>query len=111
MTLIDTGMFSYLAKRNSYSVLPVSIPKSYYIYLTTAEDEISKYDVFPFLHPSYGQCGATITEFPEQADKIFEVILNPGELLYIPPFWIHEVSISLCIDVVQSNHVLYRLLE
>eukprot|EP00602_Paraphysomonas_sp_CaronLab_P010169 CAMPEP_0185029954 /NCGR_PEP_ID=MMETSP1103-20130426/16600_1 /TAXON_ID=36769 /ORGANISM="Paraphysomonas bandaiensis, Strain Caron Lab Isolate" /LENGTH=385 /DNA_ID=CAMNT_0027564887 /DNA_START=420 /DNA_END=1577 /DNA_ORIENTATION=+ len=50
--------------------------------------------MFPFLHPSYGQCqrSLSITEDWEKWHDRVEVFLRPGELLYIPPFWIHEVT-------------------
>jgi hypothetical protein len=47
--------------------------------------------VFPFLHPSYGQCGAAMEGLPGPRRDWLEVTLRPGELLYIPPFWLHEV--------------------
>ncbi|CAM9909283.1 unnamed protein product, partial [Ectocarpus fasciculatus] len=47
--------------------------------------------VFPFLHPSYGQCGGRMDDLPWQERTWREVTLSPGELLYIPPFWLHEV--------------------
>lgn len=47
--------------------------------------------VFPFLHPSYGQCGGRVDDLPWQERTWREVTLSPGELLYIPPFWLHEV--------------------
>jgi hypothetical protein len=82
--------------------------------------------IFPFLHPSYGQCQVdtltrsggdnggvmdmscvvlcacdacqmnlrTSPDWSRWEDRI-EVLLKPGELLYIPPFWIHEVWAAL----------------
>ena len=59
--------------------------------------------VFPFLHPSYGQCGASIDrDLSGPKRDWLEVTLRPGELLYIPPFWLHEVCCWWVVD--HSSH-------
>lgn len=62
---------------------------------------------YPFLHPSHAQSQVNLSDtsdvekFP-LADQVraLEVILRPGDLLYMPPLWFHlveslEVSISV----------------
>lgn len=71
---------------------------------------------FPFLHPAMGQCQLDVF-----ADGIppgaREVVLEPGEVLYIPPMWFHAVqALELCINVNCFGHaaqteVLARALE
>ena len=62
---------------------------------------------YPFLHPSHAQ--AQINASSEEEVERFalvrkveavEVVLGPGDLLYIPPLWFHEVeSLSVSISV------------
>ncbi len=69
---------------------------------------------FPFLHPSHAQAqvNASNQEDVENFRSIreveaVEVILEPGELLYIPPLWFHEVesqSISISVNVWTDSH-------
>ena len=62
---------------------------------------------FPFLHPSYGQCQLNLTEFlissfstqnencennNSNSIELYEVILKSNDLLYLPPFWLHQVT-------------------
>jgi hypothetical protein len=77
--------------------------------------------MYPFLHPSFGQCrhsfmeeaggsaggggsggggrrgggggGGGVVPDEEWARRV-EVLLQPGELLFLPPYWLHEVSAS-----------------
>ena len=44
---------------------------------------------FPYLHPSHAQCSVGASAALEPA---FEVTLNAGGHLFIPPFWFHEVE-------------------
>lgn len=75
---------------------------------------------YPLLHPSYGQCQVNLTA-PDQtayptARPLHEhpdalvVDLQPGDLLYLPPFWIHEVvtlapsvSVNFWSDIPQTK--------
>lgn len=63
---------------------------------------------YPFLHPSHAQCQVNLSNavndvirFPSLKEVTpLEVILEPGDLLYLPPLWFHhvesmEVSISV----------------
>lgn len=62
---------------------------------------------YPFLHPSHAQ--AQVNASSEEDVEAFglvrrveamEVVLGPGDLLYIPPLWFHEVeSLSISISV------------
>ena len=50
---------------------------------------------FPFLHPSHAQCQASPAALGPAAlaaAGAFEIELRPGELLYLPPLWFHEVE-------------------
>ncbi|KJE92708.1 hypothetical protein CAOG_03622 [Capsaspora owczarzaki ATCC 30864] len=54
--------------------------------------------VFPFLHPNHAQCRANLSSpdvalFPElhQATGLV-VVLEPGDMLYLPPLWFHMVE-------------------
>ena len=62
---------------------------------------------FPFLHPSHAQAQVNLSDirdidsFPLAGEaKGIEVVLEPGDLLYMPPLWFHlvesmDVSISV----------------
>ena len=75
---------------------------------------------YPFLHPSHAQCQVNlsnaandIARFPHLKEVTpMEVILEPGDLLYLPPLWFHhvesmEVSISVNVwtDTKQTTSV------
>ena len=62
---------------------------------------------YPFLHPSHAQAQVNATD-PKDVRKhpligrvdALEVILEPGDLLYMPPLWFHEVeSLGVSISV------------
>ena len=69
---------------------------------------------YPFLHPSHAQCQVNasyprdVEHFPLiQEVEAEEVILGPGDLLYIPPLWFHEVesqSMSISVNVWTDSH-------
>lgn len=65
---------------------------------------------YPFLHPSHAQAQVNMSNRGE-SEKLFplvgsveglEVVLQPGDLLYIPPLWFHEVEsmeVSISVNV------------
>lgn len=64
---------------------------------------------YPFLHPSHAQAQVNLShagsrrKFPA-VEKVewFEAELGPGDLLYIPPLWFHEVEaldVSISVNV------------
>ena len=65
---------------------------------------------YPFLHPSHAQAQVNMSD-REESEKLFplvgsveglEVVLEPGDLLYIPPLWFHEVEsmeVSISVNV------------
>lgn len=63
---------------------------------------------YPFLHPSHAQAQVNLSrrsdserDFP-LVNKVeaVEVVLEPGDLLYMPPLWFHEVeSLNVSISV------------
>ena len=62
---------------------------------------------YPFLHPSHAQAQVNLSDakdienFP-LADRVraIEIVLKPGDLLYMPPLWFHLVeSMELSISV------------
>ena len=68
---------------------------------------------YPLLHPSYGQCQVNMTSpdrsryalataFGGEVEGALEVVLQPGDLLYLPPFWLHEVR-----DVMNTVGIVY----
>lgn len=69
---------------------------------------------YPFLHPSHAQAQVNATDegdiskFPlVKRVKALEVILEPGDLLYMPPLWFHEVeslSVSISVNVWTDSH-------
>ena len=62
---------------------------------------------YPFLHPSHAQAQVNLSrledakEFPLSSQlEVYEVTLEPGDLLYMPPLWFHYVqSLSISISV------------
>ena len=62
---------------------------------------------YPFLHPSHAQAQVNVSSLEEQSKfplvqkvETFEAVLEPGDLLYIPPLWFHEVeSLDVSISV------------
>ena len=62
---------------------------------------------FPFLHPSHAQAQVNLSEWLERERyplvrrlTAHEVVLQPGDLLYMPPLWFHHVeSLSVSISV------------
>ncbi|XP_011403823.1 PREDICTED: uncharacterized protein LOC105312682 [Amphimedon queenslandica] len=62
---------------------------------------------YPFLHPSHAQAQVNLSrledakEFPLSSRlEVYEVTLEPGDLLYMPPLWFHYVeSLSISISV------------
>lgn len=62
---------------------------------------------YPFLHPSHAQAQVNLSrledakEFPLSSQlEVYEVTLEPGDLLYMPPLWFHYVqSLSVSISV------------
>lgn len=54
--------------------------------------------VHSFLHPSHAQCQVNLSHvdeaaFPGSSDTPFLLaVLQPGDLLYLPPLWFHEVT-------------------
>jgi hypothetical protein len=63
--------------------------------------------LFPSLHPHYHQTQVDYDDPDLQAYPFFsylrpafEVILHPGDILYIPPYWLHRVeSLSFSVSV------------
>lgn len=64
---------------------------------------------YPFLHPSHAQAQVNISDLEDVKNfglvrqvEALEVILEAGDLLYMPPLWFHEVesqSISISVNV------------
>lgn len=62
---------------------------------------------YPFLHPSHAQAQVNLSDpgdikmFPlTRRLEAYQVILRPGDLLYMPPLWFHHVeSLSVSISV------------
>ena len=47
-------------------------------------------EMYPETHPAHRQ----IQPLPRQQAQVLEVVLHPGDMVYIPPFWIHHVDYS-----------------
>lgn len=62
---------------------------------------------YPFLHPSHAQAQVNLSDFEDVDDfplvqkaQAVEVVLEPGDLLYMPPLWFHHVeSLDVSISV------------
>ena len=62
---------------------------------------------YPFLHPSHAQAQVNLSDFEDvdrfplvQKAQAVEVVLEPGDLLYMPPLWFHHVeSLDVSISV------------
>ena len=69
---------------------------------------------YPFLHPSHAQAQVNLSHIASRrrfkgVERVrwMEVVVGPGDLLYIPPLWFHEVEaldvryvcVSVCLSV------------
>ena len=65
---------------------------------------LSKFKMYPSLHSSWRQqiSSFNFDEIYENETLIFNVILNAGEVLYIPPFWYHKVK-NLNVSTIGTN--------
>ena len=62
---------------------------------------------YPFLHPSHAQAQVNLSHLGEGKKfplsyhlEAYEVVLNPGDILYMPPLWFHHVeSLDVSISV------------
>jgi len=69
--------------------------------------------VFPFLHPSHAQCQVNVSEIDvSQIPGAQQVVLNAGDVLYLPPLHFHHVeavdesvSLNVWTDTPQSGLV------
>lgn len=69
---------------------------------------------YPFLHPSHAQAQVNATDERDvekfslvKRVQAVEVILEPGDLLYLPPLWFHEVeslSVSISVNAWTDSH-------
>ncbi len=69
---------------------------------------------YPFLHPSHAQAQvnasdeASVDQFPlVKRVEAVQAVLEPGDLLYMPPLWFHEVesqSMSISVNVWTDSH-------
>jgi hypothetical protein len=71
-------------------------------FILCSPDQLHNAYLYPYFHPSFGQTQAFLVNPPNKEYqlerfpnvgkiKAYEVILNPGDLLYLPPSWIHQV--------------------
>ena len=64
---------------------------------------------YPFLHPSHAQAQVNLSDLSNAGTypltsrvEAYSVILQPGDLLYMPPMWFHHVeskSVSISVNV------------
>ncbi len=75
---------------------------------------------YPFLHPSHAQAQVNVSNEMDRRHfilasklEVFEAVLEPGDVLYIPPLWFHEVeSLQVSISVnVWTDSVQTKLAE
>ena len=69
---------------------------------------------YPFLHPSHAQTQVNLSNtldidsFPlAESVRALEVVLQPGDLLYMPPLWFHLVEsmdVSISVNVWTDSH-------
>ena len=65
--------------------------KTFYMAPPTARTILKPY---PFVHPSHAQCQVRLTPSLLQNNgglDIHVAVLQPGDVLYLPPLWFHEV--------------------
>lgn len=69
---------------------------------------------YPFLHPSHAQAQVNVSNFEDArtfplVEKVeaVEAVLEPGDLLYVPPLWFHHVEslgVSISVNVWTDSH-------
>ena len=69
---------------------------------------------YPFLHPSHAQTQVNLSNtldidsFPlAESVRGLEVVLQPGDLLYMPPLWFHlveSIDVSISVNVWTDSH-------
>jgi len=74
-------------------------------FLLFAPSEWPSFYLYPSIHPKYHQTQVNwehlnLDKFPKFPNaKGYEAILQPGDLMYIPPYWFHRVeSQTFCIS-------------
>jgi hypothetical protein len=92
----STAQAHYDSMHNMY--IQVKGQKRFKLFSPTAHRSLY---MFPYLHPCQRQCQINMdyvdySRYPEyetiQENEMYEVVLGPGDMLYIPPFWFHHVE-------------------
>jgi ribosomal protein L16 Arg81 hydroxylase len=87
-------------------------------FLLSPPRELDKLYLYSSLHPSYRQSqvdfvAPNVTQFPNFYNvSAIKVTLEPGDMLYLPPFWFHRViaedfSVSVSVWTDSEETVLY----
>ena len=83
-------------------------------YTLTAEEQ--KLAIYPYIHRSHRQSQIVLEDAANINEKLncVEVVLKPGDVMYIPPFWAHRVeslSFSVSLSIISPSNIHAALME
>jgi hypothetical protein len=109
------GLVTHGHYDNTYNwFLQVEGSKTFYLVPPSSADA-GAIHMYPVIHPYYGHISGIEHVFPPAllaTPEVVEATLRPGDLLYIPPMWIHHVvsetdSVSVNIFTYSAEYDLY----
>lgn len=100
----------WLSSKHTITPLHFDISHNFFVqvfgskhFLLLPPNETTTLSLYPSLHP-----GRQSVRFPQQASLsayAYEVVLEEGDILYIPPHWLHQVtSLDVSISVAVWSH-------
>eukprot|EP01119_Soliformovum_irregulare_P001315 TRINITY_DN1103_c0_g2_i2.p1 TRINITY_DN1103_c0_g2~~TRINITY_DN1103_c0_g2_i2.p1 ORF type:complete len:466 (+),score=121.45 TRINITY_DN1103_c0_g2_i2:12-1409(+) len=109
----EFGLFMWLTSRDVRPPIHYDMDHNFYVHVSGTKRfvlfppwEWKNLHTFPRIHPKWHKAQSDF-EFPDlevtprySQAKAYEAVLNPGDILYIPPYWWHHVqSVTPCISM------------